>query len=465
MKTQKIFLAMAGVASMVAFTACSSDEADGLVSNSDVIKITSVLKQTRSTEDYQKSALSESNTVGVFVTSNGETIENGKNNKHTVSGTKLESTDAMVYPKGNNPKVSVYAYAPYADNFDLASANNFSVATDQSSEENYLASDLLYAKAEDHAKDNGDVKLSFTHQLSQLKINITNTAQDLTYATVKVSGTKVATSFNPSTGELGEATGEATDIVAASNLGDVTTVYAVVVPQELSEGTELVKIVTADKTFTAAVASGVTFEAGKAYSFNVSVNESSSTAVALNEVELAAWTEDTSISNATTSEVYNDETKLYADANEFTTEWYGSNNADGDWDKNKNTYKWINSRSNLMTIFKFNNGELANYKTLKFTLKEKPTNDVRMLLVVNSNKSYQIGSYTEAGQYEVDLVAFAKNNGFSLAEITRISFGGAKCKANCYWVDTPDKEDTSVVHPAAWESVEIDPASIYLTNY
>jgi hypothetical protein len=461
MKTQKIFLAMAGVASMVALTACSSDEAEGLVSNSDVIKITSVLKQTRSTTDYQNAALSENNTVGVFVTSNDETIENGKNNKHTVSGTKLESENEMVYPKGNNPKVSVYAYAPYAEDFDLASANNFSVATDQTSEESYLASDLLYAKAVDHAKESGDVKLSFTHQLSQLKITISNTAQDLTYATVKVSGTKVATSFNPSTGELGEATGDATDIVAASNLGDVTTVYAVVVPQELTAGTELVKIVTVDKTFTAAVASNVTFEAGKAYSFNVSVNASSSTDVALNDVELAAWTEDTSISNATTSEVYNEETKLFA--NSFSMHDGAGN---GKWD-GTSTYKWVGGTSNLMDMFQFSNGELAKYKTLVFSY-ANATNDVRIGVYYDNGEdklawqgitTYEVrkdGKVVKSdGKYEIDLVAFAKGNDIDLAKVKYICFGGHKADSGLSFdADSP-----------VYESVTIKPADVYLTNY
>jgi hypothetical protein len=472
MKTQKIFLAMAGVASMVAFTACSSDEADGLVSNSDVIKITSVLKQTRSAEDPQNAALANGNTVGVFVTnSKGEQIVNGDNNQYNVSDAgKLELADSqktMVYPAGNNSSVNIYAYAPYAAGWGMSSDNSFSVATDQTTSDSYLASDLLYASVANQAKTEDAVKLSFTHKLSQLVININNeNAQILTYASVYVCGTKVATTFNPSTGALGEATGEAADIKAIDRLGAGTKAYAVVVPQTVSAGTELVKIVTADKTFTAKVASDVEFKAGSAYSFEVTVNSSTTTALTLSDAtELTEWTAET-VEGAETGEAYNEEVRSYADASAFTFEWFGSNNTNGAWDPDTNTYKWVGGSSNLMTIFAFENGELANYKTLKFTLSSKPTNAVRILLVVNKDKSYSVNDgYYSAGVKEVDLVALAKAKGFSLADITRISFGGQNCKENCYWVETKKTVDNKdVVYPAAWESVVIDPASIYLSN-
>jgi len=74
---------------------------------------------------------------------------------------------------------------------------------------------------------------------------------------------------------------------------------------------------------------------------------------------------------------------------------------------NAPTYAWTGSSNNLMTVFEFANGELANYKTLTFT-------------------EFGNGFYS-AGTKTVDLTAL----GIDLATVTKIAFGGRSNAGSC----------------------------------
>ena len=193
MKQNNIFLGMAGmIATMAMFTACSQNEAEDIapISKNNVISLTSSMETMRGVSDPQTNALSANNTVGVFVTSGETTITNGDNNKHTVgNGGALSTTTPMYYPAEDGAKVNIYAYAPYKSGIALATASNFSVATDQSAEAGYLSSDLVCASKENQASSESAVSLTFGHKMSQLQITINNQASlDLSEAAVYITG-------------------------------------------------------------------------------------------------------------------------------------------------------------------------------------------------------------------------------------------------------------------------------------
>lgn len=425
MKANKFFIGMASLVAAMTFTACSQDEAELQQSNyskGNVISLTYLLAQTRAASDPQTSALSTSNKVGVFVTSGSTTITNGNNNEHSVGAAGvLTTSNTMNYPTEDGAKVNIYAYAPYASGMALSSDNNFSVSTDQSVETGYLASDLVYASKTDQASSESAVSLNFAHKLSQLQITIQNDANvDLSSAVVTVTGTKIATTFNPSTGVIGAASGEATDIKAAT-ISAATTVYAIVVPQDLTAETELVKITTSDKAYVAKLSSAATLAAGKAHSFTVKLVEATTPVVevpvSLNATSITEWGNPTSLGEADMEE----ETVEVTSPLNATIE-KPSSVTNASWDSETSTYTWTATTNNLLNCFTFSNGELASYSKLHFTIASLSGGSLRINLLYSDNTNNS-KTYGTNGTKDVTLTELL-DSGKSLGDVTAIRFGG-----------------------------------------
>lgn len=425
MKANKFFIGMASLVAAMTFTACSQDEAElqqSSYNKGNVISLTYQLAQTRAASDPQTSALSTSNKVGVFVTSGSTTITNGNNNEHSVGAAGvLTTSNTMNYPTEDGAKVNIYAYAPYAASMALSSDNNFSVSTDQSAESGYLASDLVYASKTDQASSESAVSLNFAHKLSQLQITIQNDANvDLSSAVVTVTGTKIATTFNPSTGAIGDASGEATDIKAAT-ISAATTVYAIVVPQDLAAETELVKITTSNKAYVAKLTSAATLAAGKAHSFTVKLVEATTPVVevpvSLNATSITEWGTPTSLGEADMEE----ETVEVTSPLNATIE-KPSSVTNASWDSETSTYTWTATTNNLLNCFTFSNGELASYSKLHFTIASLSGGSLRINLLYSDNTNNS-KTYGSNGTKDVTLTELL-DSGKSLGDVTAIRFGG-----------------------------------------
>ncbi len=91
------------------------------------------------------------------------------------------------------------------------------------------------------------------------------------------------------------------------------------------------------------------------------------------------------------------------------------------------TYTWTGSTSNLMTVFEFANGELANYSKLTFKFSNLVDGPVRMGYYVGSTFTEFGNGYYSAGTKEVDLTAL----GIDLATVTKIAFGGRSNSGSC----------------------------------
>lgn len=403
---------MASLAAAMALTACSQDEADiqpSALTQGNVISLTSQVAATRAASDPQTTALSTSNKVGVYVSSSSSTLYN--NVEHSVGDAgALTTTTTMNYPTEDGATVNIYAYAPYASSLELSSDNAFSVSTDQSAESGYLASDLVYASKTGQASTSDAVSLTFAHKLSQLQIVIQNDANiNLTNASVYVTGTKIATTFNPSTGTVGAASGDATAIKAAT-ISTAGTVYAIVVPQDIAANTELVKITTSDKTYIAKLTSAVTFAAGKAHSFTARIapNEVELT---LNASSITEWGSPTDFGSADIEEA--GATPLEATISK------PSSVTNATWDATSNTYSWTATNNNLIDLFTFSSGELANYNTLTFTLSSLSGGMVRVGYYVGSSFTELGTGFGSNGTKTVDLTSISDRS-----TVTKISFGG-----------------------------------------
>ena len=426
MKTNKLFIGMASLVTAIAFTACSQDETEfqqSAYNKGNVISLTYQLAQTRAASDPQTTALSTSNKVGVFVTSGSATITNGNNNEHSVGAAgALTTSNTMNYPTEDGAKVNIYAYAPYASGMALSSDNAFSVSTDQSAESGYLASDLVYASKADQASTEDAVSLTFAHKLSQLQITIQNEAEiDLSSATVYITGTKTATTFNPSTGAVGTASGDATAIKAAS-ISAAGTVYAIVAPQDIAANTELVKIVAGGKQYVAKLTNAATLAGSKAYKFTVKLAISEEPVV---EVPITMGT--TSITEWGTPDDLGEATMVEEEP-EYSPTSFPSYSG---YDATTHVYTWSSATGNLMTILEFSDDlKLTDYATLEVTVSNLSTDGKwRLGFIVDGGSftNFQGFSTDQAGTFTLDIANLkdASGNSVDASKITKIQLGGS----------------------------------------
>lgn len=280
---------MSALLGAVALWGCSADEAGELQeareSMPTTVSLTTRLTGTRAANDPQTSAINSDVQVGVFGVSGTTTITNGDNGCYTVESTGSltpKSKKAVMGWPADGSKVSIYAYAPYNSSWTHNTNNSFKVSSDQSTSEGYLASDLLYGTPSTNPVEPtaNAVALAFTHKLAKVNITITtaDATIDLTKARVMINNTKLSTSLNPSTGALGAASGDATDIIATTALGTASTVYTIIVPQSVDKRTVLATIETNptgsdNKTYRAKLMEATTFESGKSYNFTVNLDD------------------------------------------------------------------------------------------------------------------------------------------------------------------------------------------------
>ena len=171
-----------------------------------------------------------------------------------------------------------------------ATGVTFSVQTDQSSDANFMASDLMTGAPASNpvARTSAAVPLTFTHLLSKVDINLTAgggvAASDLTNADVYIMGMKCTTTFNMTDNTVSAATGTATDIKTGK--GAITS--AIVIPgQTVAAGTNFIKVVSGTKNYIYQMGSATTIGQSSNYTYNLSVEE---TGLVLSGVSITPWT-------------------------------------------------------------------------------------------------------------------------------------------------------------------------------
>ena len=204
---------------------------------------------------------------------NEGTFASGESVKVRISNTGAGEWTDYTFTTGSAGTMTAPDPAPYypagAQNIDIAAyypataGTTFSVATDQTADASYKASDLMFASVENQAKQAEAVNLAFQHKMAKLCVNITAGQGVGSITSVSLLNVKPTVSFNPSTGAVGSASGDATTI-AVSNQG------AALIPAQTIDG-GLLSIVTDKGTATYSVASKA-FAAGQLYTLNITVN-------------------------------------------------------------------------------------------------------------------------------------------------------------------------------------------------
>lgn len=251
MKSYK-YLAIAAAATV--FAACSNDE-NG-VNEPTPIRLSSSLTvvKTRAATDIQTTAFLENEKVDVFISEDG-TDGTTTSNPYAqplvyTTGTNgaLTTAEQQYFPTGGK-SVNIHAVYPSGkvSAFDETPVD-FTVEEDQSTEDNYKASDLMYGapKSNPVSPTYDAVVLTFKHLLSKVTVTLKagNGNPSLDGAKVELLNVYPTVKFTPSTQALGTAEGTATDITVMTTTGSSLSGSAVIVPQTL--GQQFIRVTLSD---------------------------------------------------------------------------------------------------------------------------------------------------------------------------------------------------------------------------
>lgn len=413
---------------------CSSDDSLEQTDNSQrkpLSFVSYVVNSRRAASNLQQTQLAEGVKVGVFVKNTNGFISGGNNAQLTANGAGA-FTGAPIYLPEDGSAVSVAAYAPYNSKFnDMADVDaDFSVAANQSATAGYLASDLLYgipAGTNSFDEKNTVVALNFTHMLSKLTVKFktsANTDVDLKGSTINIVNTLPSTTLKVADGTIGAAKGTATNIKAAAFAADATefVASAIIVPQTVAPGSFIQVVLTNGKMLNAKLNAAATFASGKSYTYSVNISGQGETVEAAIELgsTVADWVEDATV---LTGDVTEEDAPAPEDVKLLATFQTPGSNAS----YSAPTYAWTGSTNNLMTVFEFANGELADYQTFVFTFSDVTGAPVRAGYYVGKTFTAFNNGFYSNGTKGVDLTAL----GIDLSTVTKIAFGGQSNEGSC----------------------------------
>lgn len=195
--------------------------------------------------------------------------------------------DEEIYWKDKDTKADFYCYYPYIQGVDVNSCS-FAVQSDQNTIENYKKSEFLWGKATEVSPTESAVPIITNRCMSSMLIYVEPgkgfTEESLSASDIKVEicNTKISAAIDLSTGK-------------ATAQGDVQTISpywtgdcfrAMVVPQEITEGTNLINVYVDGVKYS--LATGATFRPNVRHKFTVTVNKTSGGI----DIGIGGWEED-----------------------------------------------------------------------------------------------------------------------------------------------------------------------------
>ena len=277
-------------------TSCSNDVEELDTATDTAIVLTATIENdTRAAEGLQES-FTAGDEVGVYIAKekDGTTAYLAENKLFKVkSNGKLEASDGTryIYPDASY-ETRIYAYKPYSGNGVVN--NVFSVAADQTTEANYIASDVLWGEPKNGnpVTRESAINLEFEHRCAKLVVNLT-VADGLNLKGGTLCTSEVVTGMKLS--DIASGTFLATTDKGKITFGNLTdaatqTHVAVLVPQNVPAGTELVRITLADasaRPLAMRLPSQLSLEAGKKCVLNVTARRSG---LELDNTKITPWT-------------------------------------------------------------------------------------------------------------------------------------------------------------------------------
>lgn len=222
---------------------------------------------------YEQGALTEGS-FGLYLTTEGTNSDERYNctNREVryESGWTIQGEQLLW--KSNDATVTYYAYLPYTGIVSDATNYAFAVHTDQSTEDNVKASDLLWT-GQQTATPGTALDINFKHALSKLNVTLTKGSEledGVTFTSVKLSNCATEIVVNLLKGT----------IVKTTNSGQTITLYAttenkqyecILVPQTFAQSLKVEITDNNGKVYTFTSNKDLTFASGEEYTLNLTV--------------------------------------------------------------------------------------------------------------------------------------------------------------------------------------------------
>jgi len=320
---KRTYCFITAVAAMIGLAACCLEE-DNLKpepANDDpgLITIASEISQIYQTR-ANDSGFADKDEIGVYIVDyNGSDAGTLRNNGNRADNVKFTFDEAAykwtpvrdIYWKDKETHIDVYGYYPYTS-VENVNEYAFEVQKDQSTEAlngkigGYEASDFLWGKAGNAAPTDRIVRLSFAHKMAGVRVTLvkgtgfSDAEWSVASKEVLILNTKRKAMIDLSTGVVtasGEVNG--TDIIPYRKGKDFR---AVVVPQEIAEGTPLISVTVDGIPYK--FSRGIVFAPSKQHNFTITVNKKApgDFEFKVSDESITAWENDAVSHDATTRE-------------------------------------------------------------------------------------------------------------------------------------------------------------------
>lgn len=182
----------------------------------------------------------------------------------------MTSTAPAYYPAGG-ASIDIVAYSPA--NANDGTSETFTVSADQSSDDAYIASDLLWAKAENKNSASGAVNIAFAHKMAKIIVNVTAGNGISTIQSITLKKIKRQCTFDYASGavsDVAEVSG-ATDVAVTTGGTTASSMGAACIPAQDLIG-NFIEITTDKGTATYRLSSAKPVSAGNYYTINLTLN-------------------------------------------------------------------------------------------------------------------------------------------------------------------------------------------------
>ena len=220
------------------------------------------------------------------LTLNNDYIESGKNVTVRISNTGANSYSDYIYTTGASGALTPPSPVPYyptdGTNVDFLayfpsfSGTTFSIQTDQTSDANYVASDLMWATPlTNQAKTTSNVTLTFSHKMAKIKVTATAGTAVTQINSVTLKQVMPTVTFNTTSGVVSGLTGTAGDVKVVKDNTTSAVSGAAVIPAQTIDGQLLAIGVTLQGGSTGTAyysVSSKAFSAGGVYTLDITVS-------------------------------------------------------------------------------------------------------------------------------------------------------------------------------------------------
>ena len=278
MKTKDILKFMACTAAILTTAACSTDispvDDPGEVKIMLTANVGSTTRTTTTNLNVSHIAQGTDN-VGVFIQKEGATSADGLlyNIAYSSDGSGgLTASTSSIYFPMDGSRVNIYACAPRISTSSPDENVTFSIATNQSSDADYIASDLMIGLPAKNpvAKTTSAIPLTFGHKMAKIIVDFTGLSEDLTGLTLTTCDLFTSANVNIKNNTITTDESATKQPITIASIDAQKTAACVIPPQKVAAGTKLLCLdYHGIKTYYTTPAD-ITFESGKVYTFNMS---------------------------------------------------------------------------------------------------------------------------------------------------------------------------------------------------